>query len=96
MATTLSIWTPEQIGGVIGQVVALVVAVTALFKATSAKSKADTADAKGDIANDRSSNNAKAITGVQQQLTQVALQTPAPPTSPVEPAKFSPPGGSAQ
>ncbi len=77
----LSVWTSEQITNLVIQLTALVAAVTALYQVVSAKAKANNASDKADLANDRSSNNAKAITGVQQQVTQIALQTP-PPASP--------------
>ncbi len=80
----IAIWSAEQITNLVIQLVALVGAITALIKVTSAKAKADNASDKADIANTRSSNNAQAITGVQQQVTQIALQTP-PPAGPVTP-----------
>ncbi len=78
MPQPLAIWTAEQITNLVIQLAALVAAITALVKVIGAKAKADNANDKADIANTRSSNNAQAITGVQQQVAQVLLQTPPP------------------
>lgn len=103
MTNPLAFWTAEQLGGiaaVIGAFGTVIVAVTGMIVAMRAGTrskeavvKAESANKSADTANDRASNNAKAITGVQQQLTQVALQTPPAPTSPVIPVEF-PSGGS--
>ncbi len=92
------------IASVIGQLATLIVAVTALWQvarntrkveevktdSAAARSEAQTASKLADVANMRASNNAQALNGVQQQLTQVALQTP-PAKSPVDPVSY--PGG---
>lgn len=81
----LAIWTPEQITNFVIALTGLVTGITALYKIIGISTAAAAAGEKAKTASEKADTNAHAMNGLQQQLTQIALQTPPPPSAPTSP-----------